>query len=378
LNIAKKVLVLGGYGNFGKLICDFLKQRPDIELIIAGRNRKKADRHCELLKTGSAKCQVSSLALDVHSSYFPHNLKAIHPHIVIHTSGPFQGQDYHVPTACIAAGSHYIDLADDRRFVCDFHTLNDQAIQHHVIAISGASSVPGLSSVVIDHYAQEFTELDKIDYAIVPGSNVDIGEATLKGILSYAGHPFTSWEQGKFTHRYGWMDSRRLYLGATLGTRWLANADIPDLELFPARYPGIKTVRFQAGHELGIVHLSMAFMAMLAKLGWITRWDRYSSILFRAGQYIKQLGSDCGGMVIQLSGINKQGQRQKTVWRLIAKAGSGPRIPTISAIILADRILDGGLTGPGARPCLGVYNLDEFFKIAGTWGIYQEVERAVE
>lgn len=374
--MTKKILVLGGYGNFGKLICGYLVQRSDIELIIAGRNKEKADRLCDALKI-EAKCQLSSLLLDIHSASFLQTLNDIHPDIVIHTSGPFQGQDYYVPEACIEAGCHYIDLADDRRFVCDFHSLNDLATKNNVIAISGASSVPGLSSVVIDHYANEFSKLEEIDFAIVPGSNVEIGEATLKGILSYAGRPFKSWEQERFVERYGWMDSCRMYMGKTLGTRWLANIDIPDLELFPARYQGIKTVRFRAGHELGIAHLSIAFMAFLSRLELVKHLDRYSGKIFRAGQHLKRLGTDCGGMVIQLSGINKEGQRLKLIWRLIAKKGVGPRIPTISAIVLANRIVDGDLTEPGARPCLGLFRLDEFFKIAGEWGIYQEEEKMV-
>lgn len=277
----------------------------------------------------------------------------------------------------MAANSHYIDLADDRRFVCDFHVLNDQAIQHNVIAISGASSVPGLSSVVIDQYAQEFAEIEGIDFAIAPGSNVEIGEATLKGILIYAGRPFKSWEEGRFIDRFGWMDVRRVNMGETLGTRWLANVDIPDLELFPTRYAGVRTIRFRAGHELGIAHLSLAFMALLSRTGFMKRWDRFSRGIFKAGQCVKHLGTDCGGMVIQLSGINHKEQRQKIVWRLIAKSGVGPRIPTISAIILANRILDGAVNKPGAYPCLGLFSLGEFFDIAGTWGIYPEEERIV-
>jgi hypothetical protein len=377
MTVTKKILVLGGYGNFGRLICDALVRRSDVELIVAGRRRDKAEKYCDFLKAGGAGCPVSALEIDILSSQFLQTLQEIRPDVVIHTCGPFQGQDYHVPRACVLAGCHYIDLADDRRFVCDFAALNDQARQHQVIAISGASSVPGLSSVVVDHYAREFAALEEIEFAIVPGSNVEIGEATLKGILSYAGRPFTSREQGKWIDRYGWMDSRRVDFGETLGTRWLANVDIPDLELFPARYAGVRTVRFQAGHELGMVHLSMHCLAWLARQGWIKHWDRYSGMLYTVGQWFKRLGSDCGGMVVQLSGSNAEGQRVKIIWRLVAKAGVGPRIPTISAIILANKILDGDLTEPGARPCLGMFTLDEFFSIAGTWGIYQEEERVV-
>jgi saccharopine dehydrogenase-like NADP-dependent oxidoreductase len=69
-----KVLVLGGYGNFGKLICEHLAQRPDIELIIARRTRSRTDRLCSSLKADHALCQLSSLAIDVQSNSLPQSL----------------------------------------------------------------------------------------------------------------------------------------------------------------------------------------------------------------------------------------------------------------------------------------------------------------
>jgi len=43
---------------------------------------------------------------------------------VIHCAGPFQSQDYRVALAAMAAGAHYLDLADGRQFVARF--------SHHV------------------------------------------------------------------------------------------------------------------------------------------------------------------------------------------------------------------------------------------------------
>ena len=371
----RKILVLGGYGNFGKLICEYLSQRSDIELIVAGRDTRKADMLCKSLIAAGARSLLSSLAIDLNSYTFQRRLSELNPYLVIHTSGPFQGQDYKVPNACIESGCHYIDLADDRRFVSDFSTLDGLAKEKRIIAVSGASSVPGLSSVVIDHFANEFSKLEEIEFAIVPGSNVDLGKATIKGILSYVGHPFKTWEGGRYTERYGWMDIRHVDFGEILGKRWLANVNIPDLELFPARYQGVLSVRFQAGHELGIVHLTLNLMAHISKLGLVTHWEQFSSHIYKLAQQIKKLGSDSGGMVIQLIGTNKEGVRQQTIWRLIANGGVGPRIPTISALLLANQILEGKLTESGARPCLGMYPLDNFLRIARNWGIYEEVER---
>jgi saccharopine dehydrogenase-like NADP-dependent oxidoreductase len=373
--LTEKILVLGGYGNFGRLICGRLAELQHMELIVAGRNREKADSFIESLQRQGASCKLSTLVLDIFSETFAEALLDLKPSIVIHTSGPFQGQDYRIPVACMDAGCHYIDLADDRRFVCDFHRLDARAGNTGSVAISGASSVPGLSSVVIDNYATEFEQIEEIEYSITPGSNVEIGEATLRGILSYTGHAFKGWDNGGTVDLFGWGDIRRRDFGKGLGVRWLANVDIPDLELFPERYPGIKTVRFQAGHELAGAHLAMAFMGLLTRLHLVNRWDSHSGWIYNTGQKLKALGSDTGGMCIRLTGRNKAGNRHALIWKLVAPNGTGPHIPTLSAIILAGKILNRELTKPMAAPCLGMYSLDEFSRMADRLGIYQEVER---
>jgi saccharopine dehydrogenase-like NADP-dependent oxidoreductase len=78
-------------------------------------------------------------------------LRALDIGLVIHTAGPFQAQDYGVAQAAAQAGCHYIDLADGRRFVCDFPAAMHGAFSSAGrTAVTGASTVPALSSAVVD------------------------------------------------------------------------------------------------------------------------------------------------------------------------------------------------------------------------------------
>jgi short subunit dehydrogenase-like uncharacterized protein len=99
----------------------------------------------------SAVSELSCATLDIHTPDLERALQALAPHVVVHTCGPFQGQQYHVAAACIAAGAHYIDLADGREFVAGIGCLQKQALAAGLAVISGASSVPALSSTVADH-----------------------------------------------------------------------------------------------------------------------------------------------------------------------------------------------------------------------------------
>lgn len=369
-----RVLILGGYGNFGKRIAGRLSVLNNITILIAGRNQNKAQQLCNELILKGTNGLLEAVALNFDNPQFADDLKALSPDLVIHTGGPFQGQNYRVAEACIASKSHYIDLSDDRRFVCDISSLNKKALENDVLVISGASSVPGLSSTVIDSLIDQFSSLDEIDFAIAPGNQADRGEATVKGILSYTGHPFTVFSKGKWINQYGWMSPRKLYFNNAIGHRWLANVDIPDLELFPKRYGPLNTVNFQAGLELPLLHFGMVFMALLAKIGLVKDWSVLTRQIFRASEIFKNFGTDTGGMQINLTGLNAQQKPKKLKWVLSAENGVGPYIPIISAIILAKKLIAETLDIRGAMPCLGMYSLEEFDAEARAMGIYHHVE----
>jgi Saccharopine dehydrogenase NADP binding domain len=369
-----RVLILGGYGNFGKRIAESLSSLPGITIIIAGRDLQKAQTLCSALREKGMGATLEPAVIDINSSHFAAELQALSPDLVIHTSGPFQGQDYRVPEACISVGSHYIDLADDRRFVCDIKALNTKALDRGLLVVSGASSVPGLSSVVIDHFLDEFASLDEIDFAIAPGNRAERGEATVRGILSYTGHPFPVLNKGEWVNSYGWMSPRKLSFGEVVGKRWLANVDIPDLELFPERYSPVKTVRFQAGLELPVLHFGLVFMAFWAKVGLIKDWSRFTRFIFNSSDYFTRWGTDTGGMKIMLSGRDNGNRFKNIHWLLCAENGVGPYIPTLSAIILAKKLIAGNIYKLGAMPCLGLFSLDEFDQEAEQLGIYHHTE----
>ncbi len=374
--MTKRVLVLGGYGNFGKRICQSLATLEGIELVIAGRSGQRAQLLRDELSVQST-ASIDFAELDVNAPTLIPKLADVGPEVVIHTCGPFQGQQYQVAEACLEVGSHYLDLADDRRFVCDISRLDSRAKTREVLLVSGASTVPGLSSVVVDELRSSFHRVDEIDIAIAPGNKAERGEATVRGILSYLGHPFRRWEHGDWVEAFGWMDVRREGFHDPVGRRWLANVDVPDLELFPIRYAPVHTVRFQAGLELSVLHNAMLAMARLARMKVIKNWARYTETIFGLSKLFAAFGTDVGGMIVRLTGEDAQGVPRSVQWSLTAENGVGPYVPIISTILLAGKLIRGELADRGAMPCLGMYSLGEFGQLADRWNITQHVETMV-
>jgi len=99
-----RTLILGGYGFFGRRIASVLARDAGIQLIVAGRSKERAVTLATELEQHAAQ-PVAAVRIDVDDPGFAEQLAALEPALVIHTSGPFQGQDHGVARACISAGA---------------------------------------------------------------------------------------------------------------------------------------------------------------------------------------------------------------------------------------------------------------------------------
>jgi saccharopine dehydrogenase-like NADP-dependent oxidoreductase len=349
------ILVLGGYGFFGHRICEALAKDSRIRLLIAGRDGGKALDLAQSLGLPADQ----GLSLDATASNLP--LQLIHHRVntLIHTAGPFQGQDYAVAQAAIDAGANYIDLADGREFVAGITQLNDAARARGVMVTSGASSLPALSSAVVDQLCKRFSCLESITHGIGSGALAP-GVATMTGVFGYCGKPFKRLEDGKWQTAYGWLDLKRYQFPKPVGPRLLGSCDVPDLELFPLRYPGVKTVTFHAGFASNVGHLGVWVAAQLVRLGIMKSLIPWARPLHAISQRREPWISDKGGMFVSLKGLGLDGAPLQLDWHLVAAQNHGPQIPCGAAIAIARKLAAGESLVKGALPCMGLLTVGEY------------------
>jgi saccharopine dehydrogenase-like NADP-dependent oxidoreductase len=288
-------------------------------------------------------------------------LARLNPDIVVHTAGPYQDQDYSVARACLAVDSHYLDLADGREFVAKFSELNEGALEKNLLLVSGASTLPGLSSVVISEYESEFSELHEGESTIAPAHKTPRGRSTIAAVLSYCGKPFTVLENGEWCTRYGWADLRRVKY-PNLGSRIAAACDVPDLSLLPEKYPTLRTATFHAALEAPWEQLVLWGMALLSRVGMVRNWSRFSGVFESVSRLFVRFGSDCGGMSIRMSGIGIDGQERQIVWYIKAGENHGPEIPCTPPLVLVRLLLNDQISVRGAMPCMSLFSLDDFMR----------------
>lgn len=348
-----RVAILGGYGNFGSYIARALAGNPDIALVICGRNAVKAQAFAEAL---GAAGPAQGAALDIDDPEAA--MAAIAPDFVIHTVGPFQTQDYRVPRAAIACGAQYCDLADARGFVTGIGALDEAAKAAGVAVIAGASSVPCLTAAYLDEAVKHF-RVESVDYGISAAQQTNRGLGTASAILSYVGQPFTTLQHGRMQVVHGWQGLHSVTY-PQLGRRWFGYCDIPDLDLFPARYAGLENLRFAAGHEISALHWGTWLLSWGVRAEVLPRLDRWSGALLQASFLFDPIGTDRSGFHMVIRGSDAAGKPVVRQHWLIARQGHGPNIPCMPAILLARRLARGEEIAPGARPCLDLITLHEY------------------
>ncbi len=332
------VLLLGGSGHFGGRIRQRLARSPGIDVMAPNRSE-----------------------LDIGSPTLAASFREMGADVVVHTAGPFQGQDYTVARACIDAACHYVDLADGREFVRNFSALDADAKAAGVTLIAGVSTLPGISSSVVEAVRPRFRAIECVEISIAPAHQSPRGISTVSSVLSYCGQPFTSLRDGRWDTVYGWQDLRvQRYPG--FRARLSAVCDVPDLELMPAHIAELRTATFHAALEALWEHLILWLMAWLSRLRLVRGWVRLAPFIAAISDRLISLGSDCGGMHVRIAGSGLRQEKFCIDWYLLSGSNHGPEIPCTPSIVMTKKLLNEEMTERGAFVCWNLFSTDELLR----------------
>ncbi|KAK4607339.1 hypothetical protein RGQ29_001248 [Quercus rubra] len=139
-----RVLVLGGTGRVGGSTATALSNLcPDLQIIIAGRNREKG---ASMVATLGGRSEFAEVNID--------NVKSLEAalrdvDLVVHTAGPFQqAEKCTVLEAAIHTKTAYIDVCDDTTYACRAKSFKTRAVAANIPAITTAGIYPGVSNVM--------------------------------------------------------------------------------------------------------------------------------------------------------------------------------------------------------------------------------------
>ena len=339
-----RILVMGGTGGFGSTICRLLAD--DGHHVTAASRRSKGDDFPK---------RMDHMTIDRKDVQVPHLADF---DLVVDASGPFQGLGQQLMETAIAAGIHYVDIADDRRFVDAASLLDPKARAAGVCVVSGASSIPALSSAAAFELTRGMDAVHRIDVSISAGADAVFGPAVLHAMLTGAGRP-VRWQGGLSPAA---MSSPRdvAVVDPTDGSRvgrTVLVCDSPDLTTMPSLLPGRPEVRFRAGSELPLHNRAMRIVSWCVRRRLVGSGTAFSSLASKARRLTASRASGRSFMLIEAIG-DVAGGHQRRTWSILATNGLGPTIPCLAVPALVAAI-DEGRIGTGACSASGLLTTTE-------------------
>ena len=122
------LVVYGSYGYTGKLVVRECLKRG-LKVLLSGRNAASLEQQAS--ETG---LPFLAVGIDDHSPLVEMLGQA---RVVLHCAGPFMQTARQMSAACLAAGTHYLDITGEHQVFQDLAGLNEQAVARGIVIMPG-------------------------------------------------------------------------------------------------------------------------------------------------------------------------------------------------------------------------------------------------
>jgi hypothetical protein len=319
------VVVFGGYGTFGRLVCVELAARG-VALTVVGRDIQRAQALAHTLGPGHTALRADARDLDDCRRA----LSGARVSVVC--AGPFSALGDAALTAALAEGCHHVDIADDRHYVASALTKGPAFAARGLSVVPGCSSLPALSiGLALSAAEGILAPPRRARVTLFIGNDNVKGQAATASALSGLGRPIRA-PQGLL---HGFREGERVVLPPPFGARRVYSIDAPDYDLLPAAL-GLDEVAVKVGLELRAAAL---FFAVLARVPGAHRLGR--GFVARGGELLRGFGSSGGVVMAEL--FWPDGLRRA---RAIVARAHGQRMAALPAALVAEALLRSGPAGP--------------------------------
>jgi lysine 6-dehydrogenase len=169
-----RILVLGGYGAMGSVICRDLAESPGVqEVLIGGRDIQKGKALIREIANERGKKHGSLIAakIDVTDSSLSRKIKALKPDVVVNATW-YEYNMTVMPAVIRAGGRGYVDLGGLYYQTLRQVKLHNFARRKGTVCVLGMGSTPGITNAMA-HYAA-----DKMDS--VESVHIKVGNKVLE------------------------------------------------------------------------------------------------------------------------------------------------------------------------------------------------------
>jgi len=322
-NSKKAVLIVGGYGVVGAQIAEIFSDRnPEIPLLIAGRNKEKAENLATAL--GNAEAVV----LDVEKPLQISQLKDKLALVITAVNDPVNN----IILDTIRCGIPYIDITRWTARVCDSVV---QAVTETITkpVIFSSSWMAGIAAIVARKSAEYFSEVDSIDIDILYSLKDKAGPNSIE-YIDQLGTPFNIFENGKIKSVFPMSDPNQLTFPGGFEAKTY-RFDTPDQMTLPL-ICSAKSVSARIGYD---DKSSAAFLSLLVRSGIWNIINRPMFTKFRRSLLYNPGEGGSHEIIITVEGLGLDGKSKKTVNAVVDAKGQ-THLTALGSVIQIERVLN--------------------------------------
>ncbi|MGD8780067.1 MAG: saccharopine dehydrogenase NADP-binding domain-containing protein [Ignavibacteria bacterium] len=245
----KKIFILGGYGNTGYLIADYLLKETDVQIAIAGRDIDKASIAAYQLNDKYRAKRTSSVNLSASDYDWIKKTIEGYDYLVLASST----SDYveNVVKACLATNTNYFDTQfSSPEKIKMLRRYESEIDKKGLTIITDGGYHPGVISALIRYAGTQFDKMySAFVYSFVRADwrNYKFSKSTLSEFMSeIKNYNPTILKKGKWK-RIGPLNSKEIYFDREIGVQKTASYYLEELSQLPELLPNLKNAGFYAG-----------------------------------------------------------------------------------------------------------------------------------
>lgn len=336
-----KIMLVGGYGEVGKLAGRLLARRYPNRVIIAGRREQQAWKAAEGAGHGT-----EARRLDLDSEIPAEALDGVGIVLVC-----LDQTDPSFVKRCLASGIHYLDVSTQYGFLKRVEELGAIAEESGAAALLSVGFAPGLTNLMAAQAARMFDEVDRIDIFVRLGLAETHGAAAIEWMLDSLDAAYPVYEDGHLRCVRSFGASRSIQFPNESRKRWAHRFAFSD-QITLGSSLRARSVSTWLCFESRVVTALFAIIARsrLARLLHRDPWRRWAVNLLRRVRY----GS--GGIMASVRASGKVTKRRSVVELDVgglSEALTTALIAEHAVRFVADR-----------EPPAGVHHIDQVMQLA--------------
>jgi hypothetical protein len=271
------ILLLGGYGNTGRILAKLLSQDATVDrLIVAGRNIERAHELIREIQSEHAEsCDLLALCVDAAEPvYRLASTMRLHKVTLLMVACSSTKYSINLARAALEAKVDVMDVQYSRHKTEALQQMKDEIQEAGCCFITECGFHPGLPAAMIRYMCNKSSQgldsaivssLIRLDWKNLPATPSP--ESTQDFAAEFADFSTLTYKDGKWREE-GFMKPKYVDFGAPFGTRPVIPMYLEELHNLPSLYPSLQETGFYVGSLNFMVDWVIAPIVMLAMKLW--------------------------------------------------------------------------------------------------------------